>query len=245
MGGRLYSAAMSWIVWVQRAVVTAAVCAGAAACTDFAPPSTLERPTVIAITAEPPTVGVGQSTRLELIVASADGQLAVNAAQWSITPTIPGVPALGSVTTNLDGSATYVAPAVLPMLPAEAQPVDTVAVDLMLGEVLTRSVKVVVVANLPQPPQNPTITSLLVDNVPAPAAITLKAGIRADLRAEIAPIASDTAAYAWYASIGKIDQYLSNPTSILADEPGTGWLFFVVRDGQLGLAWRKMPIIVQ
>lgn len=236
---------MSRIVWFRRAVLTAAACATSAACTDFAPPSSLERPTVIAITAEPPTVALGQSTRLELIVASADGQRAVNAAQWSITPTIPGLPALGSVTTNLDGSATYVAPTVLPVLPAEAQPIDTVAVDLMLDEVLTRSVKVVVIANLPQPPQNPAITSLLLDNVPALTAITLKAGVRADLRAEIAPAATDTAAYAWYASIGKIDQFLSNPTSILADEPGTGWLFFVVRDGQLGLAWRKMPIIVQ
>ncbi len=236
---------MSWIVWIRRAVVTAATSALSAACTDFAPPSSLERPTVIAITAEPPTVGLGQSTRLELIVASADGQRAVNAAQWSITPTIPGLPALGSVTTNLDGSATYVAPAVLPTLPADAQPIDTVAVDLMLGDVATRSAKVIVIANLPQPPQNPTITSLLVDNQEAPTAITLKAGMRANLRAEIDPIATDAAAYAWYASIGKIDQYLSNPTSILADEPGTGWLFFVVRDGQLGVAWRKMPIIVQ
>lgn len=235
---------MSWIVRIRCAVVAAAVCA-TTACTDFAPPSSLERATVIAITAEPPTVGVGQSTRLELIVASADGQVAVNAAQWSITTTIPGVPALGSITANLDGSATYTAPTALPPLPAEAQPIDTVAVDLTLGSVATRSVKVVVIANLPQPPQNPTVSSLLVDNEPAPTAITLKAGVRADLNAQIAPVTTDKAAFAWYASIGKIDQYLSNPTSIIADEPGTGWLFFVVRDGQLGVAWRKMPIIVE
>ncbi len=219
--------------------------AGAAACTDFAPPSNLTRPTVFAITAEPPTVTVGQSTRLELIVASADGQVAVNAAQWSIIATIPGVPALGSVTANLDGGATYTAPAVLPPLPAEARPIDTVAVDLTIGGLGTRSAKVVLVANLPQPPQNPTVPSLLVDNVPAVNAITLKAGIRAELKAEIAPVAAETAACAWYASIGNINQYRSNPTNILADEAGAGWLFFVVRDGQLGLAWRKMPIIVQ
>ncbi len=200
---------------------------------------------MIAITAEPPTVGLGQSTRLELIVASADGQVPVNAAQWSITPTIPGVPALGTLTSNLDGSATYTAPTTLPPLPAQAQPIDTVAVDLTLDGVATRSVKVVAVVNLPQPPQNPTVPRLLVDNVAAVTAITLNAGVRADLRAEIAPVAGANAAYAWYASVGKIDQYLSNPTSILADEPGRGWLFFVVRDGQLGIAWRKMPIIVQ
>lgn len=241
---QLYSGTMSWIVWMPRAVVTAAVCV-AAGCTDFAPPSSLERATIIAITAEPPTVGLGQSTRLELIVASADGQVAVNAAQWSITTTIPGVPALGSIITNLDGSATYTAPTSLPPLPAEARPIDTVAVDLTLGSIATRSVKVVVIVNLPQPPQNPIVTGVLVNNAPAPTVITLEAGVRADLNAQIAPLATEKAAFAWYASIGKIDQYLSNPTSIVADEPGNGWLFFVVRDGQLGVAWRKMPIIVQ
>ena len=235
---------MSWFVRICCAAVTAAVCA-TTACTDFAPPSSLARATVIAITAEPPTVGLGQSTRLELIIASADGQVAVNAAQWSITTTIPGVPALGSITANLDGSATYTAPTVLPRLPAEAQPIDTVAVDLTLGSIATRSVKVVVIANLPQPPQNPTVSSFQVNNAPAPTVITLPAGVRADLNAQITPVATDKAAFAWYASIGKIDQFLSNPTSIIADEPGTGWLFFVVRDGQLGVAWRKMPIIVQ
>ena len=102
-----------------------------------------------------------------------------------------------------------------------------------------------VIVNLPQPPQNPIVTGVLVNNAPAPTVITLKAGVRADLNAQIAPLATEKAAFAWYASIGKIDQYLSNPTSIVADEPGNGWLFFVVRDGQLGVAWRKMPIIVQ
>lgn len=214
-------------------------------CTDFAPPAALERPIVIAITAEPPTVGLGQSTRLELIVASPDGQQPVNAAAWSITPTIPGVAALGTITSNLDGSATYTAPSTLPALPPDANPLDTVAVDLQVGGVDTHSVKVVPVINLPQPPQNPVVTDLLVDNVAITNAIVLKAGVRAELSAVIAPAAGDKAAFAWYASAGKIEQYLSNPTSIIAETPGNGWLFFVVRDGTLGSAWRKMPIVVQ
>ncbi|HPH69874.1 MAG TPA: hypothetical protein PLF40_29180 [Kofleriaceae bacterium] len=216
-----------------------------ASCTDFAPPAALERPIVIAITAEPPTVGLGQSTRLELIVASPDGQQPVNAAVWSITPTIPGVPALGSITSNVDGSATYTAPTTLPALPPDANPVDTVAVDLPIGGVDSHSVKVVPVVNLPQPPKNPVVTDLLLDNVAVTNAIVLKAGVRAELSAVIAPVAGEKAAFAWYASAGKIEQYLSNPTSIVAETPGNGWLFFVVRDGTLGSAWRKMPIVVQ
>jgi hypothetical protein len=231
---------------LRRLLLCALALAGAA-CDDFATPAQLTAPTVVGIVAEPPVVRPGQTAALTPLIASPEGPLAATGATWHLTETLPGVAPFGEVTGHPDGSATYQAPTQVPELPAGALPIDSVELGLALGGRKSTSLKAVLVTDLTT--ANPSISALTADGVLAPtgeaATLELPVGVPVELAVQAAPEATDRTRYAWYVSHGLIEDYQSSPCSYLAEEPGEGWLFAVVRDGQLGVAWRAVRIVAR
>ena len=218
-----------------------------AACDDFATPAQLMTPTVVGVVAEPPVVRPGNATTLTPLIASPDGPLPPAQASWRLIETLPGVAPFGAVTGHPDGSATYQAPMQVPPLPSGAPPIDSVELALPLAGRQTATLKAVLVAEVTT--ANPAIAAVTADGAALAAAegtaLELTAGVPVELAVQARPEATDNTRYAWYASIGTIEDYQSNPCSYLAETAGSGWLYIVVRDGQLGVAWRAIPVVVR
>ncbi|MBK7537253.1 MAG: hypothetical protein IPI49_18185 [Myxococcales bacterium] len=217
------------------------------ACDDFAPPVELTAPVVVGVVAEPPVVAPGARTRLTPLIATPDGPVSGPAsaisATWTLTETLPGVAPFGELIPNADGSAFYQAPMTLPTLPPNALPLDSVQLDVVLDGRKTSVLKAVLVASLPT--ANPEIASLTADGIAVADTLELAVGTPAELSVSTAPAATDRARYAWYTSVGTIEQYQSSPCTLVAESPGSGWLYVVVRDGQLGVTWRAVPLVVR
>ena len=211
----------------------------AAACTDFATPAELTKPTILAVTAEPPVVAPGARTELAVALADGTGVLTGLPTRWSLVSTYPGVPPMGTLT-----GSTYTAPDPIPTLPANALPIDSVKleVDTAIGTLI--AIKVVPVTTVIT--SNPTITGFTVGTGDALAGpLTVAHGQPVDLTVVTEPASGDTARFAWYCSAGAIDRYQSNPTTMVAsDTPTSGWLFVVIRDGKGGVAWRGVEVTV-
>lgn len=210
-----------------------------AGCTDFATPAELTKPTILAITAEPPVVAPGQTTELAVAVADGSGLLEV-APRWSLVETYRGVPPMGSL-----ASSTYTAPDPVPTLPPNAPPIDSVQLELDVGGTTLTAIKVVPVVEAAR--ANPAIEAFTVGAGDALAGpLTVPRGATLDLAVTTDPAAGEEARYAWYSSAGAIEAYQSNPTTMVAsDEAKTGWLFVVVRDGLGGVAWRGVEVTVE
>jgi hypothetical protein len=217
----------------------------AAGCDDFATPAQLMAPTVVGIIAEPPVVKPGESTRLTPLIAAPDGPQQAAAATWSLVETLPGVSPFGQVIGNPDGSATYRAPREVPPLPENALPLDSVALQMSLGGRITSTLKAVLVTDLAT--ANPAIGEVTADGIEIAdgATLELTTGVPVELAVASTPAASDRTLYAWYTSIGEIEDYQSSPCGFLAKTAGRGWLYIVVRDGQLGVAWRAIAVAVR
>ena len=216
------------------------------ACDDFAPPSELTQWQVVGVIAEPPVVALGDRTVLTPLIATPSGPLTslpMTSASWQMTQTLPGVPPFGEVTARPDGSAEYRAPMTLPRLPPNALPQDSVQLGLDLDGKSTTIIKTVLVSD--QPVANPVISALTADGVPVTERVTVAAGAAIALAVTTAPAATETSRYAWYSSLGTIEDYQSNPCTLTAKSAGTGWLYVVVRDGQHGVVWRAVPITVR
>lgn len=220
--------------------------AAIAACDDFAPPSALSTSQVVGVVAEPPIVAPGEATVLTPLIATPDGPVigaAAFSAAWTLTETLPGVPPFGELSPRSDGTAEYRAPMTVPPLPPNAPPLDSVQLTAVLDGRKVTTLKAVLVAGVPT--ANPTISALSADGVDVGDGLTLEAGAAVELAVRTTPAAGDNARFAWYSSLGEIEKYQSNPTTLLAKEPGSGWLYVVVRDGQLGVAWRAVPVTVR
>jgi hypothetical protein len=230
---------------VLPALVLAVLLGG---CADFATPAELAKPTVLAIVAEPPLVAPGEATRLSVILAGPDGPMVADRVDWSLAETFAGIPPFGTIEVapgEPPGTATYTAPDPLPELPEGYLPITSVAVHVAAGDTEIDSIKALVVTDVPG--ANPAITVLAVGGaVVAPgAAVTLEAGGSYDLDVGVDPPPGEDAAFAWYSTVGEIDQYQSNPCELVTAEAEDGWLFVVIRDGRGGVAWRGLPVTVE
>jgi hypothetical protein len=221
-------------------MLTVFVCGWSTGCTEFATPAELDRPQILAIVAEPPAVRPGESSTLTILVAGPDGAIAQPAVSWSGSSISPEVPPLGTVSDGGDGTATYQAP--------DAQPEDNPALALVQVEVevgrdapLLGS-KAIAVGSIIL--SNPTLTVfdaggidlLMVDE------FELQVGSPVALRIDVDGGFFDEGSVSWYATGAVIEQYRSNPSEIVAEEPGAGWLFVVARDGRGGVVWRQIRI---
>jgi hypothetical protein len=215
-----------------------------AACTDFDTPSELQKATVLAVVADPPVTPPGASSRLELVLVDGAGRVATPEATWRLVETFPGVAPMGQVTGNPDGTGTYTAPAVAPPLDEKMPPIDSVEIEIAAMPRPLTALKGMVVADLAS--ANPTVASLTVGGSDGLAAATAPAGATTPVAVTIEPAAGDDATYAWYSTLGELEDYQSAEAQLIAPvEAGTGWLFVVVRDGKGGVAWHGAPLTIQ
>ena len=133
-GVAILAAPMTAVPRRLLALATAAAAATlATACSDFANPSELTKPTVLAVIADPPLVAPGAATSLSVVMAGPDGPLDPSAVQWQLIETLPGVAPIGTLTA--DGvTATYQAPEQLPELPDGSPPLDSVQATITAGD---------------------------------------------------------------------------------------------------------------
>lgn len=216
----------------------------AAACADFATPAQLERPTIIAVVADPPIITPGAQSRLSVVIADRSGVLTGLPTRWEVGEAFPGVPPMGTITPDGDG-AIYTAPDPLPTRPDDVPPVDAVAVTVETADGTRAALKAVPV--LTTATANPAITALAVgDRDALPGTVTVSKGETLSLSVTTDPPASADATYAWYTPVGDIKFYQSNPCDlVLDDESASGPLLVVVRDGVGGVVWRQATLQVQ
>ncbi len=216
-------------------------------CDDFAPPSELTEWQVVGVVAEPPVVAPGATTTLTPLLATPQGPVtgvpSGASVSWAMIETLPGVAPFGTVTARADGRADYAAPATVPTLPPNAQPLDSMRLQLSLDGKQVSVVKSVLVATAGS--ANPTITGLTAGGVAVGDTLHVAVGTTLDLQVAASPAPSERTRYAWYASIGELERYQSNPSQLTIEQPGEGWLYVVVRDGQLGVAWRAVPLVAR
>ena len=216
----------------------------AAACDTFPTPAQLDHATVLAVVADPPIVAPGAHSHLSVVAADHDGPIAPPIA-WAMIASYPQVPPLGTVVGNSDGTATYTAPDPVPALPPNTPPIDSVEARVMSDPPVVAVKLVGVAAGVAS--ANPRITDVTLDG-----ASVLAGGGSIDAKATGAlavvtdPAPDEHWTYAWYATVGTIDHYQSNPTEIVgADAPVAGWLYVVVRDGAGGAAVASMQVTVR
>ncbi|MCE9575147.1 MAG: hypothetical protein K8W52_18490 [Deltaproteobacteria bacterium] len=226
---------------IGRVVPLLLVAAAAAGCDDFATPAQLTKPTVLAVIADPPIVAPGASAAISVAMAGPDGPIAGPTVTWSLAETYPGIAPFGTITPTADGAATYAAPDPLPPLPDKVPPVVTIQAAIGGDTPITALMAIGVVA---VPSANPVIDALTVAGATGDTA-TITHGATVDVAAMITPAADDTTSFAWYSTAGEIERYQSNPTTLVAPaEPGSGWIYVVVRDGKGGAAVRSIAVTI-
>lgn len=219
--------------------------ASVSACDDFSTPAELSIPQVLAIRAQPPVVNVGETTELELFLANSDGRIASPDVTWTVTPTNPGEPRLGQVVGLSDGRAMFTAPDDIPENPSLGSVTATIRVPGDPAAELV-AIKGVILGTVPL--VNPTMTGLSVDgsDILLQDTITADRGRMLSLELATDPEISDMSTFAWYTTVGEIEAYQSNPTTLnTGEDAGSGWLFAVVRDGLGGVTWHSVGIVVE
>jgi len=210
-------------------------------CNDFATPAELDRAQIIVMISDPPAVPLRESSLMTIVVADSNGEVTTADVQWEVSSSVPELPPLGSVEVSGD-TVTYNAPNALPSLPdlALVQATVTVGDETLVG------LKGVVIGPLQF--VNPTITALTAagTDVMTAGAIEVSAGDTIDLAVTLDPPADEMTTYAWYSTIGEIEQYRSTPTEFIAPaESGDGWLFVVARNDKGGATWHKVQLTVR
>ncbi len=224
-------------------VPIAVVALASAACTDFASPAELTKPTVLAVIADPPLVAPGATTTLTVAMAGPEGVVIPDDVQWRLAETLPGVPPLGEVTGD-DAGASYTAPAELPELPEGSLPLDSVEATITVGGETVIVIKAILITELAA--ANPAITSFTIGEADAVDGLTIARDAPVALAITTDPAPGEDATFAWYSTVGLIDQYQSNPTELIGAEAARqGWLFVVMRDGRGGVAWRGVSLEVE
>ncbi len=211
------------------------------ACTEFATPAELDRPQILAITTQPPSVGLGERSTIDLLVADPAGEVSDPQVTWASVAIVEGTLPIGEVEVADDGTVTYIAPSARPeTMPAVAM----VQASVMIAEATLVGVKAVVVGDIGL--TNPTLTAMSGDDddLLANPELALTRDQVAHLSVTIDPAETDETMYAWYSTLGTIEMYRSNPTEVVADAAGAGWLFLVVRDGRGGSVWHKVHLTI-
>ena len=205
----------------MRALLLAA--ALAAGCTDFALPSELSRTQILAVRATPAAIEPGGRAQLEALVAGPDGVAAGLAASW---------------TTDGEGASIEIDDAGAAWLVAERAGAVAVELTIDAGDELVarKTVSVGQVAG------NPEMVRLEAGGEPVAETLVARPGGVTSLEAELD---AEPAVMSWFATIGTIDRYRHNPTELVTEEAGDGWLIAVGRDDAGGVTWRVVRLVVE
>ena len=192
-------------------------------CTDFALPSELSRTQILAVRATPAAIEPGGRAHLEALVAGPDGVAAGLAASW---------------TADGDGAAIEIDEAGEAWLVAARAGAVAVELRVDAGEELVARKTVPV----DQEAGNPEMVRLEAGGEPVAETLVAPSGRVTALEAELD---AEPAVMSWFATIGTIDRYRHNPTELVTDEAGDGWLIAVGRDDAGGVTWRVVRLVVE
>ncbi len=218
------------------------------ACDDFATPAELEKPQIVAVRAEPPAVAPGQTSELSLLLLGPDGEVDDAEISWSVVATSPGAPLLGTVETDGDGRVFYTAPSVI----EDGLTIGTVQVDVSVADRQLSAIKAIALgAGLSL--INPELSAFYAneDNLIAgqsdgAVSLAMTSEQEIELAVETTPELSAQSTFAWYSTVGELEDYQSNPAQLIAgDRVGDGWLFVVVRDGLGGVVWQRVSVSIE
>lgn len=213
----------------------------AAACTDFATPNQLAKPTIIAVVSDPPIVPPGATAAVSVVLADATGVVVAPPTTWTLVEAYPGVAPLGTISGDAAG-ATYTAPATLPDR-GDIPPVDTASVTVETADGPLTAIKAMPVIDVAA--ANPTLTALDVGGASALDGATVARGATVALSVTTDPAPTDDARFAWYTPVGDIKYYQSNPCELVVpDDAVSGPLIVVVRDGKGGVVWKQITLTV-
>jgi len=202
------------------------------ACTDFETPAELSHAQILAVRADPPVVAAGERARLSVLVAGPDGRIEPAAVDWTGPVEIDGDGAWYRAPGSVDAGGIF----------------DTIEVAVELDDGTTLTAVKAIGVGLPVVAANPEILEARVDGAPIvdgePVILEVGQSVELDLR--VSPAPGPDAIFSWYATTGEIDLYRRSPTELAApDEPATGSLFAVYRDGLGGVAWRELSLRIE
>lgn len=223
-------------------VLTIATVLVAVGCNDLSTPQELSHPQILAVRADPPIMPAGARSQLSVLVAGPDGEVQPEQTDWAVADAIPGVPPVGAIETDDDG-VWFVAPAATDGVVGVA-----VQVTVRLADASSLVAIKGIGVGAPNPTANPSIDEVRIGDEAAAedVDVRLARGAVTPISVAVAPGPGPDAEYSWYATIGEIGLYRRNPSEIIAPEDaGTGWLYAVYRDGAGGVAWRRLPIVVE
>ena len=215
-----------------------------AGCDEFATPAELAKPQILAIRADPASVSPGGTTTLTILVADDSGPVVDPAVTWETTATNPGEPPLGSVASPSGEQVVFTAP---------SEVSDSIAVASVMARVTISGDELLAIKAVPigdVPLSNPELVALTADggDLLASNTLSLTRGQTVSLEVEVdnGLVGDDMTSFAWYTTSGAIERYQSNPVELVAaDEPGSGSLIAVVRNGVGGVVWRILDVAVE
>ena len=212
-----------------------------AACTDLAMPSELAAPQILGVRAENPGLPAGERTALDVLVGGPDGQLTPDSVEWTVVGVDDASPPIGSIDI-VDGVPFYVAPNEV-----SGFELATVQVSVTVGERELDAVKAIAVG-VPEATVNPGITAIVVDGNDFTAGDTIRMGTleAAPLEMQVEPEPGDDAVFAWYSNVAEIELFRRTPSEIEGlEEPGTGVVIGVYRDGLGGIDWTMVDLVIE
>ncbi len=215
----------------MRCAFTAISLLACAGCTDFDTPSELPRDAILAVRSTPAAIAPGGRGHLDALLAGPEGPIDDAELRWSV------VGGRGAIETDDHGEVWLAIPAGATEGGLQVSLVATTA------NAELAAVKQVMIADPAR--DNP----LMIRLDAAGAAIgeqTLRCqtGDIVSLAAELDQPA--TQHISWFSTTGVIELYRHNPTELVApDEPETGWLIAVGRDGLGGVTWREIAVEIE
>ena len=203
-----------------------------AACTDFDTPSELTREQIVAVRSTPASIEPGTRGRLDALIAGPDGVVEDSELEWSLSAPHP------SATIEVDDTGAWLAIAD----GAEPGEVEIALLVTTPSESEIEAAKTVSIEESAR--QNPGPMGIEAGGELAGDELRVAAGAEVALRADVD--AGAAAQVSWFATVGEIELYRRNPTALVAPaEPGTGWLIAVARDGEGGVDWQILPLVVE
>jgi hypothetical protein len=205
-------------------LVVASLIASQAACTTPSDPALLDHAQILAVRAEPAHVAAGGSVRIDALIGTTAGEVAV---------VVPDEVAVAGMAVERRSDGWYVTS------PGDAPSAPLAAVAVAIDGSTWRATKQLMFDG---DRANPAIAAMQVDGIAA-SAIEVVSGTEPTLGASAGDAASLD--YAWYSSIGTLDHYRSPAATLTADEPGQGIVVVIVRDRAGGVAWQTIAVDVR
>jgi hypothetical protein len=205
--------------------IIASLIASLAACTTPNDPALLDHAQILAVRAEPAHVVAGGSVRIDALIGTTTGEVAV---------VVPDEVAVAGMAAERRSDGWYITS------PGDAPSAPLAAIAVAIDGSMWRATKQLV---FDDDRANPAIAAMQVDGVAA-STIEVVSGTEPTLGASADgdPASLD---YAWYTSIGTLDHYRSPAATLTADEPGLGTVVVIVRDRAGGVAWQTIAVDVR